>query len=57
MQDRNDTICAPITPMQAAAVGVIRISGPDAFAAARTLFSKPDSIRHGRAVYLSLIHI
>lgn len=54
MQDRNDTICAPITPMQAAAVGVIRISGPDAFAAARTLFSRPDSIRHGRAVYGAL---
>ena len=51
MQEKSDTICAPITPMQAAAVGVIRISGPDAFAAARALFSKPERIRHGQAVY------
>lgn len=51
MLQKNDTICAPATPLQTSAIGLIRISGPDAFAAAASLFSRPDKIAHGRAVY------
>lgn len=54
MNIANDTICAFSTPHGAGAVAVLRLSGPDAWAAAERLFSSEFSPEPGR-VYLRKI--
>jgi len=51
----EDTICAPATPLVNAAIAIIRISGPDSLAAAKNLFSRPDSIQPRTAQYGAII--
>jgi tRNA modification GTPase len=61
--DMNDTIAAIATPFGSGGIGVIRISGPDAFKAASALFSKdqhslkqPDALVSRRVEHGFIIH-
>jgi len=47
----EDTICAPATPPVNAPIAIIRVSGPDSFAAAERIFSKATGINPREAVY------
>ena len=51
----NDTICAPATAPVNSPIAVIRVSGPETFRAVASLFSRPDSLEHRRAVYGSIL--
>ncbi|MFW6365158.1 MAG: tRNA uridine-5-carboxymethylaminomethyl(34) synthesis GTPase MnmE [Spirochaetota bacterium] len=47
----NQTICAPASAPVQSALAVIRISGPDAVAVVRRIFSHPERIKQRRAAY------
>ena len=51
----EDTICAPATAPVNSALAIIRVSGPESYRAASSLFSKPGKIRHRSAAYGSII--
>ena len=47
----EDTICAPATPPVNAPIAIIRVSGPDSFAAAERIFSGARAVKPREAVY------
>lgn len=51
----EDTICAPATAPVNSSLSIIRISGPDSYRAAYSLFSAREKISHRIAVYGSIM--
>ncbi len=51
----EDTICAPATAPVNSSLSIIRISGPDSYRAAYSLFSGREKISHRNAVYGSIM--
>lgn len=51
----DDTICAPATSPVNSPLGVIRISGPGSLDIVRAVFSRPEKIKPGYAVYGTII--
>jgi tRNA modification GTPase len=57
MSVRFDTIVAPITGLPPAAVAIVRVSGPDAFSVAASVFRPwPDSPKLRTALYGHFVH-
>jgi tRNA modification GTPase len=51
----EDTICAPATAPVNSSLSIIRISGPESYRAAYSLFSRPEKIAHRFAAYGSIV--
>lgn len=51
----EDTICAPATAPVNSSLSIIRISGPDSYRAAYSLFSNREKIAHRHAAYGSIL--
>lgn len=51
----SDTICAPATAPVNSSLAIIRISGPESYRAACSIFSSPEKISHRHAAYGSII--
>ncbi|MFH0975045.1 MAG: tRNA uridine-5-carboxymethylaminomethyl(34) synthesis GTPase MnmE [Spirochaetota bacterium] len=52
---QEDTICASATPALNSPLSIIRISGPDTFRAVKSVFNRPDKIKHRYAVFGAIV--
>ena len=56
MEKRNDTVCAIMTPLLSGATGAVRISGPEAFSSAETVFSVSLADKPGHTLHYGVVY-
>lgn len=56
MEKRNDTVCAIMTPLLSGATGAVRISGPEAFTIAETVFSVSLADKPGHTLHYGVVY-